>query len=232
MSEVMTEKQDESSLMGPGARLRIAREATRLTVNDVARYLHLKPEVINDIENDDYSRAPRAVFLRGYIRSYAKLLSLPGDDIIASLDRFYQEEELSEAAAKPAHRVYTDDKKVWVRWVSAIVAIVLVTFVAVWWHWQKVNRTEPQRLLDTPFMTEQIKRVEKEQPKQVSTAYTSDNAKRIVEVDREATADAHFEKQAQRDDLLPPKPASLQPKHQPVQVTQAQPSQTDDESSS
>lgn len=165
----MSEFVEDDSLMGPGARLRIARESARLGAADVARYLHLKPDVIQDIENDDYSRAPRAVFLRGYIRSYAKLLNLNADELVQSLDQFYQEDDTNDAPVK-THQVMTHDKRVWLRWVSAGVSFVLMIAVAMWWHWQKNVTTQ-----NVP-----IPLVAKE-PKAVSTAQTDTPPQQIVE---------------------------------------------------
>ncbi len=82
---------------GPGLRLRTSREATDWTIEDVARHLRLKPNVIEGIENDDYSNPPQMVFLRGYLRAYAKLLNLPEDEIIASFNALHLQEEVKPA---------------------------------------------------------------------------------------------------------------------------------------
>jgi cytoskeleton protein RodZ len=129
----------ETSLTGPGARLRLAREAARLTVNDVAGCLHLMPELIVAIENDDYSRAPRGVFLRGYMRSYAKLLNIPGDDIIQALERYYRDETAEEAPRAPERSLCVVERQLLLRYVPAALGVVLLFVVAVWWHWQSTD---------------------------------------------------------------------------------------------
>lgn len=78
-----------SPIVGPGARLRIAREERGYTIPQVASYLHLTSQLIRDIENDDYSRAPQAVFMRGYLRSYSKVVDLSGDEIVTAFDALY-----------------------------------------------------------------------------------------------------------------------------------------------
>ncbi len=61
---------------GPGAMLREAREARGLTVRDLAETLNLAVSTIRALEADDYDRLPRPAFVRGYLRSYARLLTI------------------------------------------------------------------------------------------------------------------------------------------------------------
>ncbi len=63
----------------PGKRLQQARQARKLETSYVATALRLSPTVVEAIERDDYASLPSAVFVSGYIRSYARLLGLdPG----------------------------------------------------------------------------------------------------------------------------------------------------------
>ena len=60
----------------PGATLAAARVARGMSVDDVARLLKLSATKISAIEADDHSQLPSAVFVRGFIRSYARLLNV------------------------------------------------------------------------------------------------------------------------------------------------------------
>ncbi len=60
-----------------GQRLRAAREKLGLTCDDVAARLKLQARLIRRIEEDDYSGMAHAVYLRGYLTSYARLLDMP-----------------------------------------------------------------------------------------------------------------------------------------------------------
>lgn len=89
---------------GPGQQLKWAREQENWSVADVAAKLRLTSAVITSLEEDnhDMKRIP-LVFVRGYLRAYAKLLKLSGDDIIAQFDRF----ALNEGLIAP-HVPHTD----------------------------------------------------------------------------------------------------------------------------
>lgn len=74
---------DEPVVAGPDARLRAARETQGISVDDVAHDLHLDREVIVALESADYGVLGAPVFIRGYLRSYARLMGLPEEDIVA-----------------------------------------------------------------------------------------------------------------------------------------------------
>lgn len=59
-----------------GATLAAARRAHGASVEDVARALKLSVAQVQAIEADDHSHLPSAVFVRGFIRNYARLLKI------------------------------------------------------------------------------------------------------------------------------------------------------------
>jgi cytoskeleton protein RodZ len=59
-----------------GTILREARERLGLSVNDVANRIKFAPKQIEWLEADDYVRLPEAAFVRGFVRSYARLVEL------------------------------------------------------------------------------------------------------------------------------------------------------------
>ena len=53
-----------------------------LSQEQVAQELYLIPSYIQHIDNDEIEKIDKQAFVRGYLRSYAKLVNLDGDDII------------------------------------------------------------------------------------------------------------------------------------------------------
>lgn len=68
-----------------GRSLREAREQLGMSVNDVANRIKFAPKQIESLEADDYVRLPEAAFVRGFVRSYARLLQLDPAVLLASL---------------------------------------------------------------------------------------------------------------------------------------------------
>lgn len=71
----------------PGDCLREARAALGLTIADVAQSIKFSPRQIETLERNDFDKLPGATFVRGFIRSYAKLLRLDEQALLRMLDQ-------------------------------------------------------------------------------------------------------------------------------------------------
>ena len=69
---------------GLGQALQAAREARQLAVSQVADQLKLSSATVTALEADDWERLPAPVFVRGYIRAYARLMALDGETLLDS----------------------------------------------------------------------------------------------------------------------------------------------------
>lgn len=76
-----------------GERLRNARVALDMDLGKAARKLHLTSDMVEAIECDDYSEMPARVFVRGYIRNYARLVDLPAESIMGQFDILWPEDD-------------------------------------------------------------------------------------------------------------------------------------------
>ena len=77
------ESSDSVETPSPGIRLRRAREASDLSLEEVASHLKLGVEKIKCLEGGEVESIAAPVFVAGYLRSYAKLVNLSGDEIVA-----------------------------------------------------------------------------------------------------------------------------------------------------
>ncbi|HYT74893.1 MAG TPA: RodZ domain-containing protein [Vicinamibacterales bacterium] len=62
--------------------LRAARERAGLTLEDVSARTKIKQSMLQAIETGDFDRLPGPFFTRAFIRSYARELRLPADEIV------------------------------------------------------------------------------------------------------------------------------------------------------
>jgi cytoskeleton protein RodZ len=81
------------AIQPPGTVLAAARESRGLSVADIARQLKLSPWQVDALESGDYGRLPGMVFVRGFIRNYARLVNVD-----AALLLTKAEQELPPAA--------------------------------------------------------------------------------------------------------------------------------------
>ncbi len=71
---------------GFGALLKAGREEKNLSVADVATKLKLTARQVEALEAEDLSHLPSPVFVRGFVRNYARLVDVDADSLIAPLD--------------------------------------------------------------------------------------------------------------------------------------------------
>lgn len=71
--------------LSAGAALREARTRLGMSVADVANRLKFAPCQIEALEEDDFAHLPEMAFVRGFVRSYAKLLQLDPAPLLAAL---------------------------------------------------------------------------------------------------------------------------------------------------
>jgi cytoskeleton protein RodZ len=69
----------------PGVALRAARTAQNLGVGEVARQLRLSVAQVEALEASAFERLPGPVFVRGFIRNYARLLKLDPEPLLRDL---------------------------------------------------------------------------------------------------------------------------------------------------
>jgi cytoskeleton protein RodZ len=75
------------ALADPGARLAAAREQRGLTQADVARELKLSLWQVEALEAGQFGRLPGPVFVRGFIRNYARLVRLDAGELMRAAGR-------------------------------------------------------------------------------------------------------------------------------------------------
>ncbi len=83
----MSEAAAATEQAGPGRALAAARAELKLSLADVSQQIKYGVKQIAAIEADDYARLPGTTFVRGMIRSYAKLLQIDAEPLLADLVR-------------------------------------------------------------------------------------------------------------------------------------------------
>jgi len=69
-----------------GQQLRAARLGAKLSITDVAQALKFSPRQIELLEQDEHAALPGMTIVRGFVRSYSRLLKLDTDALLKMLD--------------------------------------------------------------------------------------------------------------------------------------------------
>ena len=129
----MSEQKKE--LNEPGKILRTAREEMKLSLDQVADQLHLRPSVVEALEREDYSEFTSDVFLKGYFRSYCRLVNLHEGRMVELLDRSRVMAGSDPVSAEQGQQAGTRLlARNWFKYfVAAIIAVVIVAAgLSVW----------------------------------------------------------------------------------------------------
>ncbi|HDR2161171.1 TPA: cytoskeleton protein RodZ [Enterobacter cancerogenus] len=127
---------DQNEALSTGVRLRNAREQLGLSQQAVAERLCLKVSTVRDIEEDKAPADLASTFLRGYIRSYAKLVHIPEDELLPMMEK---QAPVRAAKVAPMQTFSLGKRRKkrdgWLMSFTWLVLFVVVGLTGAWW-WQ------------------------------------------------------------------------------------------------
>ncbi|MEC9604032.1 MULTISPECIES: cytoskeleton protein RodZ [Escherichia] len=127
---------DQNEALTTGARLRNAREQIGLSQQAVAERLCLKVSTVRDIEEDKAPADLASTFLRGYIRSYARLVHIPEEELLPGLEK---QAPLRAAKVAPMQSFSLGKRRKkrdgWLMTFTWLVLFVVIGLSGAWW-WQ------------------------------------------------------------------------------------------------
>ena len=130
------EQDNPESAMPPaslGVMLREARNQLGMSISDVAAQTKFAPRQIEALEADDFKNLPEAAFLRGFVRSYAKILNLDAETLFAALPQTKSSTpELVPASVNVPFPVDYTAQKNMIMLAAALLMAVVVAGFAVW----------------------------------------------------------------------------------------------------
>ena len=109
---------------GLGAVLRNEREKKGLTLDQVGSITKLRVKVVEALENETWGDLPPPVFVRGFIRTYAKVLDLDGTELLHLYERVAPLPAVTGKPVKVQHRSYKG------RFLLAVILVLILGFVA------------------------------------------------------------------------------------------------------
>lgn len=133
------------SVFGPGEYLAEAREALRLSHEDVANQLNLTPATIEALENNDYELLPGITFARGYLRGYARLLGLDEEQILRLCRSSDLQDPFASALASRSRISVRPLKNPRPLILSSLLAVCVLGYTA-WWVFESKREAGLQPL--------------------------------------------------------------------------------------
>jgi cytoskeleton protein RodZ len=126
---------------GPGSRLKSAREAAGLSLDQVAQQLKLAPRQVRALEDEDFAQLPGRTFARGFVRNYARLMNLDGNDLLSMLPDAAHAPALEAPALQPTGAMIAElptasaPKTNFTRWLIPLVLVACIVGAAAYeWY--------------------------------------------------------------------------------------------------
>jgi cytoskeleton protein RodZ len=133
----------------PGRRLREAREAREMSREEAARALRLNVRLIQALEEDDFERLPPAAFVTGYLRSYARVLELPAEEIVGGFAQ-RQTPEPPQIVSNLRHGEQVRSSDLPVRLITYLIILGLAGLLASWWFSQRGQSLLSDKRAESP----------------------------------------------------------------------------------
>ncbi|ADL55421.1 hypothetical protein Galf_1395 [Gallionella capsiferriformans ES-2] len=128
-----------------GCILRTARESMGMSIDDVVVKIKLAPRQIIALEADDFQVLPETAFLRGFVRSYAKLLQLDAQPLLDALPGAVVVNTVQAKVEEPLPTEKTSRRQN----INLLSAALLVTvLIAVFAAWQNSTPQQPVATID------------------------------------------------------------------------------------
>lgn len=168
-------------ISGPGTLLQEARERAGLSLQLVAKELHMSVAKVKAIEANEYTQLKSDTFIRGYLRAYASYLKLDCAQVIQA----YQQHARTQGFAPESHYQIpkeSSSKKLWVFVIGLFGVLFGLWLISIWFFDNQVDREVVPPVITEPLAPVQespVKGVTAEKntaEKDVETTYETSSA--------------------------------------------------------
>jgi len=140
-----TQVEQQESVARLGARLRGARESRKLSLEQMASELRIRPDALAALEQCRFESLGPRVFAKGYLKQYGARLGLDVKALCAEFDRLVDDAGVDIAPTRSM--ALRRERHIPVSVVTGLVVAVLIGLVLFWWFGQ----SEPTALFNSLF---------------------------------------------------------------------------------
>ncbi len=152
MENLATAANAETAAPTPGSVLADARRRNGLSVGDIAAKLRMGIPQVDALERADYARLPTGTFLRGFVRSYAKLVGLDPNEILGLLEQTHNTNPKPTIVVPSQNIRFTAPGEQFSspRARGALLVVLLAAAAAAGWYWWTFMRHGAQAAQPSP----------------------------------------------------------------------------------
>jgi cytoskeleton protein RodZ len=155
VSDESVQENNENQLVGK--RLRLAREAKKFSIAEVAAQLRFTKDTIIHLENQHWDKLHGRAYARGYFSSYIKFLDLPQNEMLSAFNIEYKSSPSD--LMQPQFNLTKKKSFPWMPVLFIAIAIVITGFAYLQWQ-QSKNTEQDDASQDSPWQQSQEKEAE------------------------------------------------------------------------
>jgi cytoskeleton protein RodZ len=147
MTETETETTKDEIPQKPGTLLKQKRESLGLTQKQVADKLRLRVNVIESLEDNNFNIDKVSTFVRGYIRSYARIVGLDEQSVVAAYDQYSGSEKQEVSMTSFSRKTVRQQHNSRINLITFGIIIIVIGISSLWWYQnQKDDTLLPQSM--------------------------------------------------------------------------------------
>ncbi|MGE5154515.1 MAG: helix-turn-helix domain-containing protein, partial [Bdellovibrio bacteriovorus] len=147
MNPIQAASPDEQNVVdfsdSPGRRLRVLRQSKGWEIERIASQLHLRPHLVEALEQDRFHELPGPVFVMGYLRNYARLLGIDPEPLIGAYRASTPSQEPHAAWTPRPVKPEVGSGHILVRVVSLGLFLAVIAALVLWWQNRPAPSDEP-----------------------------------------------------------------------------------------
>lgn len=142
MNDTQSSNSTEYNPIQFGARLKSAREALGLESKDVAAQLRLNEKVILMMEKNHFPSDMPVTFVRGYLRSYGKLMQIPENEIKLAIEPIQHKPSIPNPEVMNNKQQPVTSGNYFMQILTYLILFTMFSLVGIWWYSHSQTETQ------------------------------------------------------------------------------------------
>jgi cytoskeleton protein RodZ len=157
----LDELSEDMEMVGPGQILSEARKKASISVEDVAKRLKFKKNLVENIEQDIFDQKLPSTYNRGYLKSYAKLVNVDINEVLSAYDMLGVAEVQRSEMLSFSNLTEKQAEHSRLMWLTYFIAAILFGLMVLWWQQEPKPTVEENVTEIQPNLAEQVTKSDK-----------------------------------------------------------------------
>ena len=205
-----------------GEYLKKERELRGVTIEEIASITRISSRFIHALENDDFKNLPSEVFVKGFLRAYAKCVGIDPNEVISIYTNIRKADEKPETKKEISPPIKFNNTSIIT--LTSIIALILITLGGIFYYKNGSKNIAKPILNELPELKTAIEEQPKENSEPKEELPLVQTEKAIDEIEQKPITDQHTEETVKTIPAIPNEniaksDESVEKKQEPLKLT-------------